>query len=239
MYYFADMPQIGDELRVQFPHPREADKDGVIGTGGNLSPGLLLSAYEQGIFPWYADSEPILWWSPDPRFVLFTDEFHISRRNRRSLRQRNWQATLDRDFAAVIAGCANAPRSRENGTWIGPAMMSAYCELHRLGHAHSVEVWEEETVIGGLYGLSRGAIFFGESMFSLQSGASTLAMAALINFLRHQNITLIDSQVGNPHIERLGGRNISRLSYLQRLATALQGPAIEGWRSFSLASSAL
>ena len=229
MYQFSDLPYIGEECRVRFPDPRQATEEGILGVGGNLSPGVLLSAYEQGIFPWYSSNEPILWWSPDPRFVLFPSEFHISRRRRRDLAKEHFRVSMDRRFEAVIRSCASVERPEQDGTWISEEMIAAYCELYRLGHAHSVEVWNDDELVGGLYGVCRGRIFFGESMFSLRSGTSTLALAALREFLQARQVALIDSQVESPHIERHGGRNIPRERYLKYLDKALSMPAIKGW----------
>lgn len=229
MYHLAGLPEIGHRERVRFPPPQDADEEGILGQGGNLSPGVLLSAYEQGIFPWYMPGDPILWWSPDPRFVLFFSDFHISRRNQRALAKKQYRISMDQNFEDVISSCAAL---RKGKTWISDEMISAYCRLHRLGHAHSVEVWEADTLVGGLYGVSSGGMFFGESMFSLCSGASTSALKALVSFLRRQGGLFTDSQVANPHMAGLGGREIPRRHYLQYLDKALKQPAITGWQNY-------
>ncbi len=240
MYDFSALPEIKSDYRVRLPNPREASKEGILAFGGNLSPGMLLSAYEQGIFPWFSQEDPVLWWSPDPRFVIYIDEIHISRRSRRFLRNSGYEITMDTSFCEVIELCAHVPRRGEEGTWITEDMKSAYTLLHGLGAAHSVEVWKGEYLVGGLYGVSPGRIFCGESMFSLAPNASRLALFALGIFLRRQNsVPIIDSQIANCHMESLGGRNISRELYLDILQSAVDGQCPGGWEEFRSTASEL
>lgn len=194
------------------------DPDGLLAIGGDLSPQRLLNAYRNGIFPWYSDDEPILWWSPSQRAVFRTDSLHFPTRLRRSLRGSNWVVRMDTAFAQVIEACASAPRAGQAGTWITPAMQRAYIELHRLGHAHSVEVFDGTRLVGGLYGIAVGQMFCGESMYSAESGASTVALVTLSRDLRGRGWPLIDAQVPNPHTRRLGVETWSRSDYLLALA---------------------
>ena len=198
--------QLTDDLL--FPSPFLAREDGLLAVGGDLSVERLLLAYSLGIFPWYSEGDPILWWSPDPRMVLFPTEFHCSRRLARIIRQGRFQVTFDRDFVGVINGCA-APRPGESGTWIVPEMKEAYISLFLSGWAHSVECWRDNELVGGLYGVSLGGIFFGESMFSWQDNSSKVALAALVDRLLEWNFDLIDCQMKTKHLARLGAREIS------------------------------
>ncbi|MEN6366314.1 MAG: leucyl/phenylalanyl-tRNA--protein transferase [Thermoguttaceae bacterium] len=210
-----------------FPPAEDADSEGLIGFGGQLSPDWLLDAYRHGIFPWpITDFEaPLAWWSPDPRAVIEFDRFHVSRRLRRTCRGAKFEVTRDVDFAGVIRGCAMAP-GRVNQTWLTPEMIDAYTELHRLGHAHSVEVWHEHELAGGVYGVSLGALFAAESKFYRVRDASNVALVHLVEHLRRQGYTLVDIQQLTPHTARFGARTIPRTEYLTRLADALQGVAI-------------
>ena len=210
-----------------FPPAEDADSEGLIGFGGRLSPDWLLDAYRHGIFPWpITDFEaPLAWWSPDPRAVIEFDRFHVSRRLRRTCRGAKFEVTRDVDFAGVIRGCAMAP-GRVNQTWLTPEMIDAYTELHRLGHAHSVEVWHEHELAGGVYGVSLGALFAAESKFYRVRDASNVALVHLVEHLRRQGYTLVDIQQLTPHTARFGARTIPRTEYLTRLADALQGVAI-------------
>ena len=205
----------------QAPFPATAtaliEPDGLLAIGGDLSPQRLINAYRNGIFPWYSDDEPILWWSPSQRAVFRTDSIHFPTRLRRSLRRSNWVVRMDTAFAEVIAACATAPRAGQAGTWITPAMQRAYIELHRLGHAHSIEVFDDARLVGGLYGIVVGQMFCGESMYSAESGASTVALVALAQHLRERGWPLLDAQVPNPHTRRLGVETWSRGDYLQAL----------------------
>ncbi len=190
------------------------DPDGLLGVGGALSPSWLLAAYRRGIFPWYSDDQPILWWSPEPRAVLFPDKLKVSRSLGKSLRNRGYTATLDTAFEQVIDACA-APRQEElaegeAGTWITEEMRAAYCEMHRLGHAHSVEVWHEGELVGGLYGIAIGRVFFGESMFSRQRDASKVALVRLVEWLKAHGFGLIDCQQATGHLMSLGAETLPR-----------------------------
>jgi leucyl/phenylalanyl-tRNA--protein transferase len=223
-------PYLSEDMDFAFPDPGTADKYGVVCSGGNLSPGLLLSAYRRGIFPWFSEDEPILWWSPDPRFVLFTEELHVSKTMRKVIRhfahgEAPLELSLDRNFAAVIRACSSSPRPGQDGTWITEGMIEAYCELHRLGYAHSIEAWlgrsSDAELVGGLYGVSLGGMFFGESMFSRIPDASKAAFIPLVWRLREEGFTLIDSQVYTDHLAGLGAREIPRIEYLGLLANRL------------------
>ncbi|MEW6548174.1 MAG: leucyl/phenylalanyl-tRNA--protein transferase [Spirochaetota bacterium] len=204
-----------------FPPPEKASREGIVCAGGNLSRGMLLSAYRQGIFPWYDESSPILWWSPDPRFIVLPSTFHIPRSARRLGRKRSWTYSLDLAFPRVIRGCASAARPGQEGTWITREMIEAYIALHESGYAHSVEVWEDGSLVGGLYGVSLGSCFFGESMFSLRSGASRAAFIRLGAFLFSHGFSLIDSQVKTDYVAGMGGVEVPRARYLRLLKDAL------------------
>jgi len=209
--------------RIEFP-PVEHAEDGLLAVGGDLSPERLLLAYESGIFPWYDEGQPILWHSPDPRFVLTPDLLHVPRSLRRVMRSGRYRLTMDTRFAEVIAGCAFAPRGGQSGafgTWITPEMTSAYVALHTLGFAHSVEACEGGKLVGGLYGVSLGAAFFGESMFTDAPDASKVAFVALVEQLDRWGIRLIDSQVHTDHIARFGAILWPRRRYLAALRRAL------------------
>jgi leucyl/phenylalanyl-tRNA--protein transferase len=203
-----------------FPDPHGAlrEPDGLLAAGGDLSPARLLYAYRHGIFPWYSEGQPILWWCPDPRAVLIPEALHISGSLRKALRKTAYRVTLDRAFPEIMKSCANASRgSSPPGTWITPEMQSAYTELHHLGHAHSVEVWMDGQLAGGLYGVAMGKVFFGESMFSLRTNASKIALAWLSRQLSAWQYRLIDCQVASPHLESLGSTLISRDDFLRLL----------------------
>ncbi|HET6395331.1 MAG TPA: leucyl/phenylalanyl-tRNA--protein transferase [Pseudoxanthomonas sp.] len=192
--------------------------DGLLAMGGDLSPRRLLNAYRHGIFPWYAEGQPILWWCPDPRAVFRTDALRLSSRFRRSLRRSRWQVRADTAFDAVVAACAGTPRPGQDGTWITDAMRMAYGRLHRLGHAHSVEVYDGPELVGGLYGVAVGRMFFGESMFSARSGGSKVALAALAGWLHARGWPLLDAQVENPHLVSLGVERWPRTTFLSAVA---------------------
>jgi leucyl/phenylalanyl-tRNA--protein transferase len=199
----------------------EADLYGLVDVGGDLSPDRLLDRYRQGVFPWYDDLLPICWWSPDPRAIFELDGLHVSRRLRRTHRHGKFQFTINRDFAGVMHGCGDRP---EEGTWITPAMMEAYQELHRIGHAHSIEVWQEGELAGGLYGVAIGGFFAGESMFHRRTDASKVALIFLVEHLRRRGFSLFDTQILTPHTARLGAIEIPRDAYLERLRHAIQLP---------------
>ena len=194
-----------------------SDPNGLLCAGGDLSPQRIIQAYRQGIFPWYSRGEPILWWSPNPRMVLIPSEFRISRSLRKTLRHGNYRVLLDNDFPAVIRACARAPRKGQPGTWITREMQAAYGTLFELGFAHSVETWVDDTLVGGLYGLAIGKMFYGESMFSYATDASKIAIAHLTRFLQAQGFGLIDCQMNTPHLASLGGREIARREFIARL----------------------
>jgi leucyl/phenylalanyl-tRNA--protein transferase len=216
-------PYLGEEVDFPFPPADETDPSGIVCAGGNLSPGLLLSAYRRGIFPWFNEGDPILWHSPDPRFVLFPAELHVSDTMRKLLRRAPYELALDRDFPAVIRACSSSPRPGQDGTWITEAMIEGYVELHRLGLAHSIEARRGGELVGGLYGVSLGSAFFGESMFSRESDASKAAFIPLVWRLREEGFTLVDSQVYTGHLAGLGAREIPRIEYLRLLADCLDG----------------
>lgn len=212
--------QLDSDPDAPFPPVERAlaEPDGLLAFGGDLSPRRLLNAYRHGIFPWFSDGEPILWWSPSRRAVFRTDGVRLSSRFRRGLRSSRLVVRADTAFDAVIGACAHHPRpGQSGGTWITQAMIAAYARLHRMGHAHSIEVFDGEHLAGGLYGLAIGRMFCGESMFSAQSGASTVALAALARRLQAWGWPLIDAQVPNGHTRRLGVETWSRGAYLQAL----------------------
>jgi leucyl/phenylalanyl-tRNA---protein transferase len=205
-----------------FPPPDYADPSGLIAVGGDLSSERLLEAYRVGIFPWYSEDQPILWWSPDPRFVLRLDDFKISRSLRKTIRKRVFLVTFDRVFDEVIAACAQVPREGQSGTWITPEMQEAYTTLHGLGYAHSVEAWFEGNLVGGLYGVSLGKAFFGESMFHCKADASKVALAVLVEKLKTWGFHFVDSQMTTDHMHHLGAKEIPRRIFLKRLQSALR-----------------
>jgi leucyl/phenylalanyl-tRNA--protein transferase len=198
--------------------PERADASGLVAMGGDLSPERLLEAYRRGIFPWYDEDLPICWWSPDPRAIFELDRFHISRRLARTCRSGRFQVSVDQAFSEVIRSCADRPG---HGTWITSEMVDAYEALHRLGHAHSVEVWKENQLVGGIYGVAVAGLFAGESMFSRCSDASKIALVHLINRLRERDFQLFDIQFLNAHTARFGAVEIPRADYLTRLRRAL------------------
>lgn len=221
--FLRSVPRLDEGCSYRFPPIEEASPEGIVCVGGNLSPGILLSAYRQGIFPWYGEREPLLWWSPDPRFAVLPETFHISATSRKLLRRREYTLTLDRAFDRVIECCARIERPGQGGTWIVEDMIDAYKELHRLGYAHSAEAWEGDKLAGGLYGVSLGDAFFGESMFSASSGASRSAFLCLAMKLFENGFTLIDSQVYTDYVAGMGGVDLPRKAYLERLAAAASG----------------
>jgi len=213
------LPRLADDPHAPFPDAETALRrpDGLLAFGGDLSPPRLLHAYAHGIFPWFSEGQPILWWSPDPRMVFRTDGVRLSSRFRRDLRRSSWRARADTAFADVIRACAALPRPGQRGTWITDAMLAAYVELHRLGHAHSVEVYDRSELVGGIYGVAIGRMFFGESMFSAASGGSKVALAALASRLRAWGWPLIDAQVENAHLVGLGAESWPRARFLAQV----------------------
>ena len=197
--------------------------NGLLCAGADLSPGRLLAAYRQGIFPWYSGDEPILWWSPDPRMVLFCEELKVSRSLAKSIRNKGFELRIDSAFSRVTKACAE-PRKDETGTWLGKEMQAAYLALHHAGHAHSFETWHEDKLVGGLYGVAIGHAFFGESMFSLATDASKVALAGLVETLRARGYPMIDCQQRTPLLASLGGREIPRRQFLRRLAALVNYP---------------
>ena len=211
-----------------FPDPERAEPDGLLAVGGDLSPRRLLAAYERGIFPWFSEKGPILWWSPDPRLVLRPEWLHLPRSLARTLRRGRYAVRADTAFAEVIAGCAAARRPGQRGTWITPEMIAAYERLHRMGFAHSFEAWEGKGLAGGLYGVSLGGAFFGESMFSERPDASKAAFAASVPWLADRGVALVDCQVRTEHLVRFGAREIPRADFLAELRRALRRPTLQG-----------
>jgi leucyl/phenylalanyl-tRNA--protein transferase len=200
-----------------FPPIDQANRDGILAIGGDLSPERLQLAYKSGIFPWFEDGEPIIWWSPNPRMVLFLDELIVSKSMRNILNRDSFKVTFNQNFREVISNCQKIKRDGQNGTWITNEMIDAYCNLHELGIAKSVEVWQNDTLVGGLYGIDLGHVFCGESMFSNVSNASKVAFIALVNHLKNENYKLLDCQVYNPHLESLGCREIARDEFMELL----------------------
>ena len=200
-----------------FPRVSEANSDGILAVGGDLSLERLLLAYKSGIFPWFEGDEPILWWAPNPRMVLFLDELVVSKSMRNILNRNSFKVTFNQNFMEVISNCQRIKRDGQNGTWITNEMVEAYCKLNELGIAKSVEVWQNDTLVGGLYGIDLGTIFCGESMFSKVSNASKVAFIALANQLREANYKLLDCQVYNEHLDSLGCREIEREDFMRFL----------------------
>ena len=203
-----------------FPDPSQAEDEGLLAVGGDLSPERLVLAYQHGIFPWYSEGRPILWWCPQPRLVLMPEELRINRSLRKSMRRAPYRLTLDTAFAEVVDACAKTPRPDQGGTWITRDMRAAYIELHRLGIAHSVEAWQGDTLVGGLYGLALGTAFFGESMFARASDASKIAFATLVTQLRAWSFRLVDCQVVTDHLVRFGAREFGLDDFLGQLQVA-------------------
>ena len=222
--------RLGQPSNAPFPPAETALRhpDGLLAIGGDLSAERLLNAYTQGAFPWFSQGEPILWWSPDPRTVFLTDGVHLSSRFRRQLKGLPWEVTADTAFDKVIRACAEAPRPGQDGTWIGSDMIEAYEQLHHLGHAHSVEVWDGSELVGGIYGVGVGSMFFGESMFSARSGGSKVALAALADLLHGWGVPLMDAQVENPHLVRMGAAQWPRDRFLAHVRDAVQRPRLQG-----------
>jgi leucyl/phenylalanyl-tRNA--protein transferase len=225
------MPVFRLDDRLVFP-PVALAEDGVLAVGGDLSPERLLLAYRSGIFPWYHDGIPIFWHSPDPRMVLEAGDLHVPKRLERTMRRRPFRVTLDTAFGRVIEACARQERPGQEGTWITPQMLEAYTELHRLGWAHSAEAWQGDELAGGLYGVSLGGAFFGESMFALVPDASKIAFVELVRELSRRGIRLIDCQVYTEHLARFGARQWPRGRYLAALARSLRKPPWRGTWSF-------
>ncbi|OHD10711.1 MAG: leucyl/phenylalanyl-tRNA--protein transferase [Spirochaetes bacterium GWB1_36_13] len=212
---------------IIFPPVHLATREGILAAGGDLSPERLLLAYQSGIFPWYSPDEPILWWSPDPRFLVFPDKIHMNKRTLRYLKNHSFKITFDYAFESVIENCSLS-RKKSSGTWITEEMKEAYLKLHLLGLAHSVEVWKEGNLIGGLYGVSIGKCFFGESMFHIEPNGSKIAFFTLVLKLKELGFLFIDSQVHTQHIENWGGETICRKEYLKILKNGISFDSIQG-----------
>ncbi len=222
------IPWLNENQYFTFPSVEESTDEGIVAVGGNLSPGFLLSAYKQGIFPWFSDGDPLLWWSPDPRFVLFSEKLKISKSMRKEIRKNRYEILLDQNFKDVIRGCRTSVRKGAGGTWITEEMVDAYCSLNDLGLAHSVEVRDKGKLVAGLYGVSLGRVFFGESMFTTVSNGSKIAFILLLLFLKDYGFKLIDCQDHTNHLESLGAENIGRDQFYTILADELSFPDHRG-----------
>lgn len=213
--------------------PAGSDAPGLLAAGGHPTPLRLSEAYSQGVFPWYSQGQPVLWWSPDPRMVMFTDEFKVSRSLRKTLRRfaadTRCELRIDSAFRRVITACAHTPRYGQDGTWILPEMIEAYCEWHALGCAHSFEAWVDGELVGGLYGIGLGKMFFGESMFTYRADASKIAFAALVSFCRANGVPMIDCQQHTGHLASMGARELRRADFEARLSRRLAEPRIADW----------
>ncbi|MBN1647202.1 MAG: leucyl/phenylalanyl-tRNA--protein transferase [Spirochaetales bacterium] len=228
------LPELDQNQRIQFPDPLETDDEGLVAIGGNLSPGVLLSAYEQGIFPWFDQSNPVLWWSPNPRCILRPQDRHISASMKKVLARGEYTLSFDTVFRQIISFCAGVKRKEQQGTWITGEMEQAYYRMHELGFAHSVEVWKDGILAGGLYGLSLGNMFFGESMFSLRKNASKFALLKLAEFLERQSFLLIDCQLYTDHLASLGAVKMERNEFLRLLRTNIGQEGLYGsWCRFN------
>lgn len=210
-----------------FPPVEEAGHDGIVAVGGDLSPERLIAAYSRGIFPWYSEGEPILWWSPNPRLVIFPDEIHVSGSLKRVLSRNLFTITFDRCFDSIIESCRQ-PRKYQRETWITVEMAAAYKLLHELGYAHSLEVWKDDVIVGGLYGVSLGACFFAESMFHRTSNASKFGLVRCVQILGKLNFKLVDCQIPSSHLKTMGAREISRSEFLNLLGESLQDETLRG-----------
>ncbi len=212
---------------IRFPDPRQAPGDAPLAVGGDLKRATLIEAYTQGIFPWYGPESPILWWSPDPRCVLVPSQFHLPHGLARRLDE-PWEVTADHAFREVIEACASSPRPGQHGTWLTSEMRDAYTSLHRFGYAHSIEVWRDGAIIGGLYGVALGGAFFGESMFYREPDASKIALVSLIHYLRAEDYALIDCQQHTAHLARFGAETWPRDRFLDVLKEAVNKPTVPG-----------
>ena len=219
MKSILDIPQLDADPKSPFPASTQAlaFPNGLLAWGGDLHSERLLTAYRAGIFPWYTENQPLLWWSPAPRCVIFPADIHVAKRTRRRYNTGQYTLSADKDFAAVIRACAQNRRDGDGGTWITSGMLEAFCELHRLGHAHSIEAWQDGRLAGGIYGLSIGSVFFGESMFTHQTDAGKIALIALCKQLERWSFAVLDCQVSNPHLLRMGARDVSRQEFEQCL----------------------
>ena len=214
--------------KVSFPPPHFAGREGLLAVGGDLSTERLLLAYRMGIFPWFSDHDPILWWSPDPRLVLYPFNIHVPKRLRRTIRQDIFTVTSDTAFEQVINRCARIRIESGEGTWITDAMMKAYCRLFAAGYAHSVETWQDDMLVGGLYGVSIGGCFFGESMYSEVSNASKVALVSLCMFLQKRGFDMVDCQLPTDHLLWMGAEEISRSAFLKQLQVSMRKNTLKG-----------
>ncbi|MEE8551834.1 MAG: leucyl/phenylalanyl-tRNA--protein transferase [Desulfobacterales bacterium] len=214
--------------KIAFPPPRLAPRDGLLAVGGDLSQKRLLLAYSMGIFPWFSDNEPIIWWSPDPRLVLYPRDVRVSRTLRKIIKKNMFHLTMDSAFDQVINQCAQTRLQNNEGTWLVKDMIDAYCKLHESGFAHSVEAWYNNKLVGGLYGVSLGRCFFGESMFAHFSNASNVALVRLVEYLNDLSFDMIDCQVTTDHLIRFGAREIPRIRFLEQLEKSLEKPTLRG-----------
>lgn len=222
-----------DQNQYIFPHPHLADKDGFLAIGGDLSSQRLLSAYQAGIFPWYNDDTPILWFSTSPRLVLYPDKLKISKSMRQLLNRKAFRITMDTSFQKVIESCAIHKRVNQSGTWITEELKQSFLTLHEMGFAHSVEVWEDEELVGGLYGLSIGKVFYGESMFAKKSNASKYGFISLVSLLKEKSFTLIDCQQDTPHLRSFGAELISKEAFLHAMKlNSFQEGHVGKWNSW-------
>ncbi len=221
-----------DNGKPAFPSPHLASDIGILAVGGDLSQERLICAYQQGIFPWFSENEPIMWWSPDPRLVLYPTELRITKSLQKTIRRGTFEITIDAAFDRVINACARIPR-KDQGTWITPDMIEAYCGLHRAGFAHSVEAWDGGTLVGGLYGISLGRCFFGESMFSCVSNASKVAFVRMVKHLEVLSFAVVDCQVSTQHLQQFGAREVPRKRFLSEIGRAIdvsEGQSPDGSR---------
>ena len=227
------MPLFVIGSKIDFPNPNDALAEGLLAIGGDLHPQRLIAAYKRGIFPWYTE-KPVLWWSPDPRCVIYPSQFRVAKSLKRTLKRQDFSLALDRDFNAVICNCARVTRPHQTGSWIVPDMIAAYNGLHQQGLAHSFEIYIGDKLAGGLYGVSLGQIFFAESMFFLVADCSKLALASLVEFSMRMNFKLIDCQLANPHLLSLGACEIPRQDYLQAIKLGLTAPTLVGnWSRYN------
>ena len=222
------MPIFRMSENMIFPPVRMADESGLLAFGGNLNVDSLLSAYSSGIFPWFSDDQPILWWSPDPRLVLYFKNFRVSKSLNKLIKKEIFHVTMDTAFKEVIYECASLDYRKDDGTWIVPQMIDAYCRLHQVGYAHSVEAWHDGQLVGGLYGVSLGKSFFGESMFTRKSNASKVAFVYLVRFLEKEGFDFIDCQVSTEHLISFGACEVERSLFLKQLDKSLKTPSKKG-----------
>jgi len=219
------------EYTVQFPDPKLADADGLVAVGGELAPEYLISAYASGIFPWFGQEDPILWWSPNPRLVLFPDDFKVSKSLKKTIQNKQFEIKIDHNFKSVIKCCSKSLRPGQNGTWITKEMIDAYILLHKIGISHSFETYLDGKLVGGLYGVSLGKAFFGESMFFKMADASKVALFFLVDWCKKNNFHFIDAQQPTEHLISLGAKKIERNDFLSRLFTALEFDTLQGkWK---------